>query len=169
MNDFRSQRLKSSVYRPRRHSWVSAYNEYVAHPSPDAPTFDLLPDVANLASFLPFREMIKAPEDIRINDESFSLSAFAQLPVQVAEWKSNLDAELAELVKIPLLSSKNATSRWALAQSSMIHVPRCSQFLRLILIPRAFAKTTRNALGLSRTNSASNSWMKLPTSSTPVG
>ena len=115
MNNFRLRRLEAQVYRPRRHSLMSAYNRYLG---PDAPTFDLLPDVANLASLLPFTEMIKAPEETQINDELFA-SAFAQLPLLVSEWKKKLDADLAELVQIPLhLSSENATGSRALAPSS---------------------------------------------------
>ncbi|KAG6382003.1 hypothetical protein JVT61DRAFT_634 [Boletus reticuloceps] len=57
---------------------------------------------------------MQAPE-IQVNDESFT-SAFAQLPVLVAEWKKKLDAELANLVKIPSrLPSENSTSRRASA------------------------------------------------------
>ena len=116
MNNFRSRRLEASVYRTRRHSLVSAYNEYVAHPSLDAPTFDLLPDVVNLASFLPFREIIKAPEETWMDDKSFT-SAFAQLPVLVADWKRKLDAELTELVKIPLHLSRRKRPQRRVAYS----------------------------------------------------
>ena len=142
MNDFRSRRLKEEVYQSRRHSLVSAYNKYVAHPSPDAPTFDLLPDVANLASFLPLKEMIKAPEEIRITDESFA-SAFAQLPLLVSEWKKKLDAKLAELVKIPLhLTSANATGCRALALSSMTRAESLNTDLDKLHIACALFRTT---------------------------
>ncbi|KAI9568846.1 hypothetical protein HD554DRAFT_678596 [Boletus coccyginus] len=118
MNNFRSQRLQADVYQPRRHSLKSAYDGYVAFPSPDAPSFDILPHVADIARFLPFREIIKAPEKTRMSDKPFA-SAFAQLPVLVAEWKKKLDAELAELVNIPSrLSSEYASSCRALSSSS---------------------------------------------------
>ncbi|KAF8435086.1 hypothetical protein L210DRAFT_1053936 [Boletus edulis BED1] len=115
MNDFRSRRLESQVYRPRRNALISAYNNFYRFPSPDAPTFDLLPHVDDLARFPPVRDVIQAPEEIQVNDESFA-SAFAQLPVLVAEWKRKLDVELANLVKIPSrLPSANCSSRRALA------------------------------------------------------
>ncbi|KAF8549177.1 hypothetical protein OG21DRAFT_1470336 [Imleria badia] len=116
MDKFRSRRLEAVVYEPRRRSLVSAYNRYVTHPSPEAPTFDLLPHVADLARLPAFRDIINAPEETQVDDKSFT-SAFAQLPMLVAEWRKKLDAELAELMEIPLhLSSENASK--ALTPSS---------------------------------------------------
>lgn len=118
MDKFRSQRLERHVYDPRRNSLASAYRRYVSHPSPDAPTFDLLPHVADLARFPAFRDIIVAPEEAQVDDTSFT-SAFAQLPVLVPEWRKEVDAELAQLIEIPLhLSSKNSSNRRALAASS---------------------------------------------------
>ena len=117
MNNFRSRRLQVDVYQPRRRSLRFAYNSYVASPSPGAPSFDILPHVADMARFLPFRDIIKAPEETRMSDKPF-VSAFAQLPVLVAEWKKKLDAEVAELVNIPShLSSECASSCRALSSS----------------------------------------------------
>ena len=40
-------------------------------------SFVLLSDAANLASFLPFREIIKVPEETWMDDKSFTRIAFA--------------------------------------------------------------------------------------------
>ncbi|KAG8221221.1 hypothetical protein J3R82DRAFT_1383 [Butyriboletus roseoflavus] len=100
MNRFRSMRLESVVYGPRRRSLVSEYHTYVTSPSPNAPTLDLLPHVIDIARFPPFRDIIRAPEGAQMNSKLFE-SAFAQLPALVDEWRKKLDAELAEQVKIP--------------------------------------------------------------------
>ncbi|KAF8547776.1 hypothetical protein OG21DRAFT_1489930 [Imleria badia] len=72
-NNFRSQRLEKTVYRPRRDLLVST------------PSFDLLPHFTNLARFTPFRDIIYAPEGTEMGAKPFE-SAFAQLPVLVDEW-----------------------------------------------------------------------------------
>ena len=109
MNKLRSQRLEIVFYQPRRRLLVSEYDRYVTHPSPDSPTFDLLPHVADLAHFPPFRDAIETPEEAQVNDKPFA-SAFAQLPVFVDEWMKKLNSEIAELVKIPsYLSSDNVS------------------------------------------------------------
>lgn len=117
MNKFRFKRLDMTVYKPRRDSLVSEYASYVTSPSQNTPAFDLLPHVADLVHFPPFQDIIRAPEGTQMSDKPFE-SAFAQLPVLVDEWRKKLDAQLAELVKIPSrLSLKNA-SRCCTAASS---------------------------------------------------
>ena len=108
MNNFRLQRLERTVYQSRRSSLVQEYDAYVTRSPRDSPSFDLLPDVEDVARFLPFRNIIRAPEETPMDDELFE-SAFAQLPELVHEWKSQLDAEVAQLVEIPSnLSLKDA-------------------------------------------------------------
>jgi hypothetical protein len=109
MDSFRSQRLNEDVYPPRRRSLVSEYANYVTRPSPNTPAFDLLPHAADVACFPPFRNIIRAPEGTQMNDKPFE-SALAQLPELVDEWRQKLDAEVAELVKIPSHLSLKSTS-----------------------------------------------------------
>lgn len=118
MDNFRAQRLHTHVYGPRRAALMPAYKTYVIHPSPNPPTLGRLPHVSDFARFPPFRDIIKAPEEIRVDDNSFA-PAFAQLPVLVVEWEKKLDAELAELVKIPVrFYSKIAPSSRTVASGS---------------------------------------------------
>ena len=122
MNDFRSQRIDKTVYQPRRNLLVTEYNTYVTSPSPNTPSFDLLPHVLELGCFPPFRDIIKAPEGTEMGEKPFE-SAFTQLPVMVDEWRKQLDAKLAELVKIPSqLSRKGASSGRAVSSSSETHM-----------------------------------------------
>ena len=100
MNNFRSQRLEKTVHQPRRNGLMSEYANYLESPLSDALAFDLLPHVADLIRFPPFRDIIYAPAGTQMGDKPFE-SAFAQLPVLVEEWRKQLDVELAELVKIP--------------------------------------------------------------------
>jgi hypothetical protein len=117
MNNFRSQRLEKTVYQRRRLILVSEYSNYVTSPSPNTPGFDLLPHVIELSSFPPFRDIIRAPEGTEMGVKPFE-SAFAQLPVLIAEWRKRLDAELAELIQIPPhLSSKNKNASGGVASS----------------------------------------------------
>lgn len=106
MNAFRPQRLETVVYPPRRRLLVSEYIKYVTVPSPDSPTFNLLPHVADLACFPPFRDAIETPEEPQMNDKPFA-SAFAQLPELVDEWMQKLNFDIAGLVKIPSGLSSN--------------------------------------------------------------
>ena len=111
MNHFREERLDTVVYKPRRRSLASEYDVYMKHLSPDTHIFGLLPHVADLARFRPFRDIIKAPEGIPMDGKPFA-SAFAQLPMLAEEWRKQLDAELAELVDIPAhLSLHDASCR----------------------------------------------------------
>lgn len=113
MDDFRLRRMHDTVYQPRQNLLEGEYNTYVEHPTPDGPTFDILPHVTDLAHFGPFRDIIRAPEGTQINDTTF-VPAFAQLPDLIEGWKKCLDAEFAELVKIPLhLSPENAPNDWS--------------------------------------------------------
>ncbi|KAF8547194.1 hypothetical protein OG21DRAFT_951948 [Imleria badia] len=117
MNDFRSQRLDEAVYQPRRDLLMSEYLNYVTCPSPDTPTFDLLPHVIELSCFPLFRNVIKVPEGTEMGAKPFE-SAFSQLPVFVDDWRRQLDVELAELVKIPsYLSFKDASGGQGVALS----------------------------------------------------
>ncbi|KAG9312157.1 hypothetical protein JVU11DRAFT_7447 [Chiua virens] len=100
MHEYRLRRLDTTCYYARRKLLGSEYDKYVRVQTPGTPIFDLLPHVADLATFPPFRNIIEAPEDTQISEEPFAL-AFAQLPVLVDEWKQQLDVGLAELVKIP--------------------------------------------------------------------
>ena len=66
----------------------------------------------------PFRDIITAPEGTEVGEKPFEF-AFTQLPLFVDEWKKQLDAELAELVKISSqLSRKDASSGPAVSSSS---------------------------------------------------
>jgi hypothetical protein len=117
MNGFRSKRLNEVVYPPRRRSLASEYVNYVTHPSPNTPAFDLLPHAADVACFPPFRNIIRVPEGTQMNNKPFE-SALAQLPELVVEWRKKLDAEVAELVKIPShLSSKGTANDRVIAST----------------------------------------------------
>lgn len=118
MNNLRSRRLDKTVYQPRRNMLQSAYASYKASPSPDTPAFDILPHVTDLARFPPFRDIIYAPDGTEMGAKPFE-PAFAQLPVLVDEWKQQLDAEFAKLVKIPSrLSFKHASGGRTVASSN---------------------------------------------------
>ncbi|KAF8548201.1 hypothetical protein OG21DRAFT_1449427, partial [Imleria badia] len=118
MNHHRRLRVDATVHRPRRLLLESEYNYYVRHRSPDTPIFDLLPHVADLARFPPFRDIIMAPDGTPLGEKPFA-SAFAQLPVLVEEWKKQLDADLTELIRIPpRLYLQDASSRQVVASSS---------------------------------------------------
>lgn len=156
MDDCRLRRINTTVYRPRRRLLGSEYNTYVTHPTLDGPTFDLLPHVVDLACFGPFRDIIRAPEETQMKDEPFA-SAFAQLPDLIAEWRKKLDAELAELVKIPLdLSPGNPSDGQGKASSSTGHAEAsqtCLDKLQLacamFCVGRAGPFTHLNALSVS--------------------
>ncbi|KAN0081388.1 hypothetical protein V8E55_009012 [Tylopilus felleus] len=126
MNDFRLQRLERNVYYWRRRALKDEYKAFVAFPSPYTPSFDLLPHVADVACFPPFRDIIKAPEGTPMNDKLFE-SAFAQLPEFVDEWKKRLDAEVAEMVQIPSHLSLKDTSSGQISTSSNTVVPESSK------------------------------------------
>ena len=99
LNDFRKQRLET-VYRLRRRSLVSEYNQYVTHRPSNTPTFDLFPHVVDLYRLPPFQDIIEAPEEAPIHGQLFA-SAFSQLPALASEWRKQLDIDVAGLVKIP--------------------------------------------------------------------
>ncbi|KAH0829105.1 hypothetical protein J3R83DRAFT_2571 [Lanmaoa asiatica] len=99
MNNFRSRRLEN-VYQSRRRSLMYKYDLYTTRPSPNTPVFDLLPHVVDVARFPPFRDTIRAPEETQTSSELFE-SAFAEIPALVDQWRKTLDAEIAELIKIP--------------------------------------------------------------------
>ncbi|KAF8547195.1 hypothetical protein OG21DRAFT_1450535 [Imleria badia] len=111
MTKFRSQRLDKTIHQPRRNVLVSEYVTYLASPLPDSLAFDLLPHVTHLNHFPPFRDVIYASAETQMGVKPFE-SAFAKLPALVAEWRKQLDVELAELVTIPshLSSSDQAVS-----------------------------------------------------------
>ncbi|KAF8549224.1 hypothetical protein OG21DRAFT_1525951 [Imleria badia] len=118
MNHHRRLRLNTVVHQPRRLLLASEYDIYVRQRSPDIPFYGLLPHVADVDRFPPFRDIIMAPEETPMGEKSFA-SVFAQLPVLVEEWKKQLDAELAELVRIPpRLCSQGASSRRVVASSN---------------------------------------------------
>lgn len=120
MNSCRLSRLEQSVYQPRRYSLVRKYNNYVRCPPPNAPSFDLLPHVADVSRFPPFRDIIRSPEGTPTNDTLFA-SAFAQLPEFVDVWKKKIDIELAELVQIPSdLSSQDSSDGQVTVSSSAL-------------------------------------------------
>ncbi|KAF8141131.1 hypothetical protein EV363DRAFT_1307184 [Boletus edulis] len=100
MEAFRSRRLKEDVYPQHRHLLAIEYKNYVIQPSPDTPSFDLLPHVVDIARLPPFKDIIEDPEATPMDGKPFA-SAFAQLPAFVGDWKKKLDLELTELVKIP--------------------------------------------------------------------
>lgn len=116
LNNFRHKCRNVLVYHPRRHSLASEYANYLLHPSPNVSTFDVLPHAVDLARFPPFEDIIMAPEKTQWNDKLFE-SAFAQLPDLVDDWKKKLDAEVAELVKIPSHLSSTGTSNGFLVSS----------------------------------------------------
>ena len=121
MSSLRLRRLERTVYKSRRRSLVSRYNSYVTSPSPNTPpntpSVDLLPHVADVARFSPFRDIIRAPEETQVDDELFE-PAFAQLPELVDEWRKKLDAEFAELVQIPSdLSLKDVSGGQVIASN----------------------------------------------------
>lgn len=146
MNDYRRLRLDAVVYKPRQRLLASEYDNYVRSRSQDTPAFDLLPYVTDLARFPPFRDIIKAPEDFQMGMTPF-VSAFTQLPALVEEWKKQLDAELAELVRIPAhLSLQDASSHQTMASSGVtskdkLHLA-CALFdvtgHRILSYPEAF-------------------------------
>ena len=109
MNNFRSNRLEKIVYEPRRMELASKYLDYVMSSPPERPArpdTDILPRMPEVAHFPPFRDIIRAPEDLYVETETFD-SAFAQLPKLIVEWRRKVDTELVELVQIPShLSSK---------------------------------------------------------------
>lgn len=118
MNHYRHLRLDAVVWHARRRSLQSEYNIYVRQRSSDVPSFDLLPHVIDLARFPPFRDIIEAPEGAQMDEKPFA-SAFSQLPALADEWRKPLDAELAELVKIPPhLSLKDASQDLGVASNS---------------------------------------------------
>ena len=120
MNNLRSQRLEEDVYPFQRRAVVSAYDSYVTHPPPNTPAFDLLPHPADVTCFPPFRDIIRVLDGAYVDDKPFE-STFAQLPELVDKWKKELDAEVAELVKIPPhLSSKGTCDDRVVASSSTI-------------------------------------------------
>ena len=126
MNNFRSQRLNQVVYQSRRQSLASEYTNYVTRPSPNTPAVDLLPHAADVACFPPFKNIIRAPEGTQMNDNPFE-SALAQLPELVGEWKKKLDAEVAELVKIPSRLSLKGTCDGRVVSSTSTTSPEPSQ------------------------------------------
>ena len=124
MNHHRQLRLDIVVHQPRRRLLAAEYDIYVRQRSPDAPSFGLLPHMADVARFPPFRDIITAPEGTEMGEEPFA-SAFAQLPVLVMEWRKQLDVELAELVRIPHLSSQDPSPRPVAASSSVTNAESC--------------------------------------------
>ena len=126
MNSFRSQRLDEVVYQCRRRSLASEYTNYVTHPSPNTPVLDLFPHAADVACFPPFKNIVKAPEGAQMNDEPF-VSALAQLPELVDEWRKKLDAEVAELVEIPSDLALKGTSDGRVVASTSTTGPESSQ------------------------------------------
>ena len=144
MNDHRRMLLDEVVHQPRRHLLASEYDIYVRKRSPDTPIFDLLPHVADVTRFPPFRNVIMAPEGTEMGEKPFE-SAFAQLPVLVKEWRKQLDVELAELVRIPPhLSSQDPSSRPNVASHSVTNAELCETDLdRLQLACALFASGDR--------------------------
>ena len=126
LNRFRSQRLDALVYPRRKISLATEYTNYVTRPPPNIPVFELLPHVIDVACFPPFRNIIKAPEGTQMNDEPFE-SALAQLPELVDEWRKKLDAEVADLVKIPSHLSFESTSDGRVVASSSTTSSESSQ------------------------------------------
>lgn len=125
MDNFRSQRIEKTLYLPRRRSLKSEYERYVIQSSPDTSTFDLLPHVADLIRFPPFRDVIRAPEGTRLGDKPFA-SAFAQLSVLVDEWMRKVNSEIAGLVKIPsFLSPDNVSGDRNKVLGSTRHAKLC--------------------------------------------
>ena len=126
MNNLRSQRLETTVYPARRRLLVNEYVKYVTNSSPDLPTFDLLPHVADLACFSLFKDIINGPEEPQVNDKTLE-SAFAQLPVLVGEWMKKLNSEMAGLVKIPSFLSSDAIycdQDWAAGSTTYGELPQ---------------------------------------------
>ncbi|KAF9231193.1 hypothetical protein BU15DRAFT_56478 [Melanogaster broomeanus] len=110
MNDCRTRRLESAVYNPRRKLLVELYNTYVRQPAPSSAIVDLLPDVVDLVHFAAFDAIIKLPEGITVNAETFK-PAFEQIPTLAQEWRTDVDAQLAALVVIPGDSSTSGVAK----------------------------------------------------------
>jgi hypothetical protein len=124
MNHHRRLRLDTVVHQPRRRLLASEYDIYVRQRSPDTPIFDLLPHMADVTRFPPFRDIIAAPEGTEMGEKPFE-SAFAQLPVLVKEWRKQLDIELTGLVRIPPHLSSHLSSRPVVASSSVTNAESC--------------------------------------------
>ncbi|KAG6382012.1 hypothetical protein JVT61DRAFT_643 [Boletus reticuloceps] len=135
MEAFRSRRLKEVVYPQRRRLLATEYENYVTQPSPDTPSFDLLPHVVDITRLPFFEDIIKAPEATQMDGNPFA-SAFAQLPAFVGGWKKKLDVKLTELVKIPsdltggrVVPSNNASSTESSQASTKLQLA-CALFCK---------------------------------------
>ncbi|KIJ60339.1 hypothetical protein HYDPIDRAFT_160988, partial [Hydnomerulius pinastri MD-312] len=59
VDGYRQQITELMLYNPRRKVLVGLYNEYVRKPAPPGAAVDMLPHVADLATFPPFDDIIK--------------------------------------------------------------------------------------------------------------
>ncbi|KIJ57846.1 hypothetical protein HYDPIDRAFT_48423, partial [Hydnomerulius pinastri MD-312] len=100
VDGYRQQITELMLYNPRRKVLVGLYNEYVRKPAPPGAAVDMLPHVADLATFPPFDDIIKAPKGTSVGAESFQ-AAFAQLPSLVQGWRDDIEAQLGALVVTP--------------------------------------------------------------------
>ncbi|KAH7884240.1 hypothetical protein F5I97DRAFT_1811758 [Phlebopus sp. FC_14] len=100
MEIYRTQGQENYVYRPRRVSLILRYDRYARKPAPPGAEIDILPHVADLATFAPFVAIIHRPRESKVDENSFD-PAFEQLPALVQEWRENVEAQLASLIVFP--------------------------------------------------------------------
>ncbi|OJA09757.1 hypothetical protein AZE42_01477 [Rhizopogon vesiculosus] len=89
--------LEEKVYGPRRKILIAEYAKYLQQPPPPGAAFDLMPNVADIADFDPFRDIIMSPELTTITASSF-IPAFQQLPGFVPSWRAKIDGEFLDLI-----------------------------------------------------------------------
>ncbi|OAX39063.1 hypothetical protein K503DRAFT_113414 [Rhizopogon vinicolor AM-OR11-026] len=98
LDAIRVRRLDPQVYSPRRSILMGKYKKYLQKTPPSGAVFDLMPHIADVAEFGPFRDLIMSPESTIITEASFC-SAFQQLPDLVSSWRAKIDCEFMDLVR----------------------------------------------------------------------
>lgn len=87
------------LFQSRLRKLEAEYDEWAQCPPSNVSTFDILPHVADVASFRPFDAIIKIPEEIKADDKIFT-SALMELPTWIQEWRDQVDAEIAALCAV---------------------------------------------------------------------
>ncbi|KAF8838076.1 hypothetical protein BDN67DRAFT_1004531 [Paxillus ammoniavirescens] len=100
MDDIRLHLIEETVYGRRREVLVELYEDYVSRSAPPGAAFDILPHVADVATFPLFDAVIHAPQDSDITRDSFS-AAFLEFPSFVRSWIRAKQSQLSTLVVLP--------------------------------------------------------------------
>ncbi|OAX41379.1 hypothetical protein K503DRAFT_506788 [Rhizopogon vinicolor AM-OR11-026] len=134
LDPVRVRLLEDKVYGPRRKILTAEYAKYLQQPPLPGAAFDVMPNAADVAEFVPFRDIIMSPESTAITASSF-ISAFQQLPDFVPSWRAKIDHEFMDQFGANHDDHGKQSGSDILQLATAVFVMRCQNDQRLLMYP----------------------------------